>query len=294
MKQSITLLVAIVLGIVLPQLSVLSVFVSYLLGIMLFFSFLNAPITLAIFKQYRIYLIFLANIVIAWGAYFILFPFVGAEMAFVAFFIGLTPTALAAPAVMKVLHGNIAFVLGCVIVTNFGIALLLPFFASLISPVVVNILPMVFKILLLLGIPFVLARLVRRFLPTWKDKMMKHSGIVFYLWGSIIVIAMATASDFLRSNWEQYSEDILLIASFAAVLCVINFTVGYFLGGKKFAPEASQSLGQKNPMLMIWVALEFFTPVVALGPTSYIIFHNLVNAWKLNQASKKNKKTLEK
>jgi len=71
------------------------------------------------------------------------------------------------------------------------------------------------------------------------------------------------------------------------VLCIINFVIGYWVGGNQFRQEASQSLGQKNPMLMIWVALEFFTPLVALGPTFYILFHNIVNAYKMMRKDQK-------
>ena len=42
--------------------------------------------------------------------------------------------------------------------------------------------------------------------------------------------------------------------STAGVLCVISFTLGRYLGGKR-ALEAGQSLGQKNTALATWTAL---------------------------------------
>lgn len=280
MKQSLTLLIAIILGGLLPQLAFLSPAISYMLGVMLFFSFLKAHITPHIFREKRVYLIFWANIIIGWVAYFLLLP-LNEDVAFIAFLVGMTPTALAAPAVISVLKGKIEFVAACVIVTNFGIGLLLPFFSSLISPTEISAIDMLIKILLLLGIPFLAATLVKWFLPDIHQKLLNQSGLIFYLWGSIIVIAMAKSSAFLRANWSEYADLIPLIAISTAMICLSNFIIWYFLWGKKLAQEASQSLWQKNPMLMIWIALQFFSPLIALGPTFYIIFHNLVNAWKM-------------
>ena len=75
----------------------------------------------------------------------------------------------------------------------------------------------------------------------------------------------------------------------AALLCFVNFTAGYFLGEPHFRRECSQSLGQKNTMLMLWVGLAFFNPIVALGPTFYVVCHNLWNSWQLRQIGKKSK-----
>jgi BASS family bile acid:Na+ symporter len=70
-------------------------------------------------------------------------------------------------------------------------------------------------------------------------------------------------------------------------LCVVNFSLGRFIGGKKYSFEAGQSLGQKNTIFSTWVALNFFHPLAALGPIFYILCHNLYNAYLLY--SRKNK-----
>lgn len=286
MKQSLTLLLAILLGILLPQLHVLSPFITYLLGIMLFTSFLRAKLSWKIFTEKKVYLVFLCNLIIPWGAYFLLLPW-GQELAFIAFFVGIIPTAMAAPAVVSVLKGNVEFVIASVIITNFGIGILLPFFSSYISPVMFSTWAMLIKIFLLLGIPFVGAEFIKAKMPHIKTKLTKNTSFVFYIWASIIIIAMANASHFLYAEWKEYSDILIPIFCIAGILCVVNFGVGYIIGGKQFRTEASQSLGQKNPMLMIWIALEFFTPLVALGPTFYILFHNLVNAYKMMRSEKK-------
>jgi BASS family bile acid:Na+ symporter len=56
------------------------------------------------------------------------------------------------------------------------------------------------------------------------------------------------------------------------------------IGGREFPREASQSLGQKNTTFTIYLALAYASPVVALGPTFYVIWHNLWNSWQLHRA----------
>jgi len=63
------------------------------------------------------------------------------------------------------------------------------------------------------------------------------------------------------------------------VICVVNFSLGAILGGPSHRQEASQSLGQKNLTFVIWIALTFINPLVALGPMIYIVYHHLYNAW---------------
>ena len=67
----------------------------------------------------------------------------------------------------------------------------------------------------------------------------------------------------------------------AGVLCAINFGLGWKFGGRGIPREVSQSLGQKNTLLSIWIAMTYVNPMVALGPTFYILCHNTYNAWQL-------------
>ena len=61
----------------------------------------------------------------------------------------------------------------------------------------------------------------------------------------------------------------------------MNFTVGGLLVPKRYRREGSQTLGQKNNMLTIYLAMTFASPLAALGPTFYVVFHNLWNVWQL-------------
>lgn len=288
MKQPLTLLLAILIGSIVTWFAQFSFLVAPLLGVMMFFSFLQAKLSWEIFTEKKIYIIVLANIMIGWLAYFVVLPF-GEELAFIAFLVGMIPTALAAPVLVSVLGGNVSFTLASVIVSNLTIGILFPFFSSLVSPQEVVVLDMLIRIILLLSIPFVFAQLIQRKFKKVEKCILKYSSWVFYLWATIIIIGVAKASEFVQNNFETSAYLILPIAGITALLCIMNFVVGYFIGGKNLSMESSQVLGQKNPMLMVWISLQFFSPLAALGPTFYILFHHLVNSWKLYKNGKTNK-----
>jgi BASS family bile acid:Na+ symporter len=76
------------------------------------------------------------------------------------------------------------------------------------------------------------------------------------------------------------------IALASLLVCVASFTIGRWIGGREFPRESSQSLGQKNTTFTIYLALAYASPVVALGPTCYVIWHNLWNSWQLHRAAR--------
>jgi hypothetical protein len=59
------------------------------------------------------------------------------------------------------------------------------------------------------------------------------------------------------------------------------------LGGREHRQESSQSLGQKNLSFVIWVALTFINPLVAMRRMFYILYHHSYNSWLINQFERK-------
>jgi BASS family bile acid:Na+ symporter len=104
------------------------------------------------------------------------------------------------------------------------------------------------------------------------------------MWVTAIFLITANASDFIRQHAETPHRVLLQIALASLLVCIANFSVGRWIGGREFSREASQSLGQKNTTFTIYLALTYASPVVALGPTCYVIWHNLWNSWQLRRA----------
>ncbi|MFR9651056.1 MAG: transporter, partial [Rikenellaceae bacterium] len=53
---------------------------------------------------------------------------------------------------------------------------------------------------------------------------------------------------------------------------------------------SSQSLGQKNTVLGVWLALTFLNPVSSIAPTAYIIWQTLFNSFHIYQYDKEQSK----
>ena len=70
-------------------------------------------------------------------------------------------------------------------------------------------------------------------------------------------------------------------------ICALNFLLGAWIGGKEFRREASQALGQKNTTFTIYLAMVYANPLVALGPTFYVLWHNLWNSFQLYWAERR-------
>ena len=78
------------------------------------------------------------------------------------------------------------------------------------------------------------------------------------------------------------------LALVALVLCLVQFRLGRYMGsvaGDKVA--GTQSVGQKNTILAIWMSLNFLNPVASIAPTAYIIWQNLVNSLQIYRSGKR-------
>jgi BASS family bile acid:Na+ symporter len=269
-------ILAIFLGILFSQAYIYSFLIKYLLMLMLFFPFLKLEITT--FYLNTIWIV-VANITIAFLIYWLVFPF-DPELAFFCFLTSITPTATAAPAVMNFLQGNVEYVSLSVLLTNNVIALTIPFLISLLTPQSTHISTqeVLFSILFVFILPFFLAQLLKKLQIKF---LVKLQSLSFYIWSILIFLASAKATNFIIYESQTNLTKIMAIAISSLVICILNFWLGKIIGGKKFAREASQSLGQKNTMFTVWLALTFLQPIAALGPMFYLFYHNLYNCYQM-------------
>jgi BASS family bile acid:Na+ symporter len=211
------------------------------------------------------------------------------DVALAAFFCGITPTAIAAPVIVSFLGGRVEFVVAAFVISNVGIAALLP----LLLPVVLGrptpdaFLQVAASVGTVVFVPMGLAWLVRLVHPTatqWPGRLRNFS---FGLWVVAIFLITSNASDFLRRQADTPLRVLLQIAGVSLLVCVSSFALGRLIGGRQFAREASQSLGQKNTTFTIYLALAYASPLVALGPTFYVVWHNLWNSWQLHRAGRR-------
>ena len=226
------------------------------------------------------------QIVGALTVYFALLPFnkVVAESIFICVFCS---TATAAPVITGMLGGNVGKVVVFSLLSNFAIALLSPVilafigdntsmtFSQSLLTIAVNVLP------LLLG-PLVVALLMRRFAPKAADGLAHHQGLSFYIWAVSLLIVVGNSVSFVMSEPKSQIPVIAIIAVLSLGVCLLQFYLGRKIGTRcGDAVAGAQSLGQKNTVLAIWLALTYLNPLSSIGPAFYIAWHNTVNSWQI-------------
>ena len=279
------LLLAMGLGGLLPQLHALSGCVRWLIVAMLFLVFLEVRLRRQAWHR-RQGVLLLANILMGGAAGAAGWLAGGRDVALAAFFAGISPTATAAPVIVGLLRGRVAYATTAFLLTNLAIACLMP----VVLPVVLgHATPAAFARIsgtvgVVVFLPMVLAGAVRAVhaeAAAWPARL---RSVSFGLWVAAILFVTAEASHFLRTEAGLSHPQVFRIAAVTLAVCAANFTLGRVLGGREFGRECSQSLGQKNTSFTIFLALTYGSPLIALGPTFYVVWHNLWNAWQLHRA----------
>lgn len=290
--RTFAIVMAFTAGYMMPSLHVYGWMFKWLLVFMLFITFLG--IRFKRMKPERAHWMLLTvNLLMAIVAWAVCKFYFGADyLAEAAFFVGIMPTATAAPVVMGILGGSVEFVLTALLLTNGVICILLP----LILPVMVGqggveiYLNVAQNIALVMAVPMLAALMVRRFYPRAMAWPVKLKDVTFGVWVLILVLIASNASHDIDSRAGIPSQVLEQIGLLSLVMCLLHFGIGHVLGGRRRSAECSQSLGQKNTTLSIYLALTYANPIAALGPTFYVLWHNLWNAWQLYRASERRRK----
>lgn len=286
LARTASLIASILLGVLVPQAHGLSWAIRWLIMAMLFIVFLQTRLTReAVHRSHA--LLLLANIVIGFAAWIVGGWIGGRDVALAAFFAGITPTATAAPVVISFLRGRVDYVVAAFLLTNVVIAALLP---VMLPFVLGTTTPQIFTDVLgsvatVVFVPMLAGWLVRRIHPAASQWPARLRTFSFGMWVMALFLITSNASHFVRSV-ETPLQVLALIAVVSAGVCAVNFAVGHLLGGREYRREASQSLGQKNTTFTIYLALTYASPLIALGPTCYVVWHNLWNSWQLHRAAR--------
>lgn len=285
--KGLSLLLTMGVGMLVPQVHVFSFLVQYLLMIMLFFAFLDIEFKPQRFQKSVLWVL-LANVTVAFLGYLVLVRF-DLTFALSAFITAIAPTAIAAPVIIGFIQREVEYVVASVLLTNVASAVIIPLtLPSLLgAKIQISVWDVLEPVLIVMFIPLILARLVP-FLPSRAQVLVrKGKSFSFPIWLLNLFVISANASNFLRNENSSSTLTLISIALISLVICILNFGVGAILGGRHHWQEASQSLGQKNLSFVIWIALTFINPLVAMGPMFYILYHHLYNSWSIYQFEKR-------
>jgi BASS family bile acid:Na+ symporter len=283
-----SLLIAMLVGIFLPQAHQYDYTIQYLLIAMLFFAFLDIDLFHPRANQKGALWILLANLGIAFLVYGILAPF-DHQIALAAFITAISPTAISSPVIVGFVDGDMEYIIAAVILTNIAVALVIPFALPHLAGAHIQIaaFDMLRSVAITMFVPMFLAQGVKALSPSAQKIIRKGKSLSMPLWLITLVIISAKASDFLRSENTASLATLGKIALVSLAIAMLNFGIGVRLGQPSRWRESGQALGQKNLSFTIWVALTFINPLVAMGPTFYILYHHIYNSWLIYDFEKR-------
>lgn len=208
-----------------------------------------------------------------------------AEGVFICVFI---PTATAAPVITSMLGGSISKVATYSLLCNATVAVAGPIILAAIGdhPEItfgesfLLILKQVFPLILL---PLALAMGLRKFAPNLHARVVEKQQISFYLWVLSLLIVVGSCMSFAIQNWTpEATGTMVLLALGALIVCVLQFKIGRKIGNfYGDTVSGGQSLGQKNTVLAVWLALAYLNPMASIAPAAYVAWQNLINSWQL-------------
>jgi BASS family bile acid:Na+ symporter len=279
--KSFIVLIAIAIGFAFPQAHIFGWLIRPLLMFLLFSAFLDIHLDRSL-VNIRVIVGPLAALAIGMVFYFLVLPF-DRTMAVTAFVMAVGPTATAAPAMVMLLRGHMEYITGAILFSSLTAAVLLPFSVPFLTGTEgradgVSMLMSVAPVIL---VPLLAGQALKHLSHTGYLYAMKHRYVSLYVLAVMVFLAVAQASQFIRTSPEIGAGHIVRTALLAAVICAVSFLVGRVLGGKRFALESSQAIGNKNSMLVMWFALQYVSPLVAVGPVCYVVCDSLYNSYLL-------------
>lgn len=285
--KGLSLLLMMLLGALVPQAHVFSFLIQSFLMVMLFFAFLDIEFRPETFQKSVLWVLFV-NVAVAFLSYAAIVR-IDLTLALAAFMTAIAPTAIAAPVIISFLQREVEYVVTSVVLTNIASAVIVPIvLPSLLgAEIKISVWEVLQPILIVMFVPLILSRLAAR-LPLIAQCIIRQGkAFSFPIWLFNLFIISANASNYLRNGDPDSIPTLVIIALISLLICILNFGVGALLGGTSHWQEASQSLGQKNLSFVIWIALTFINPLVAMGPVFYILYHHLYNSWSIYQFERK-------
>ena len=222
-----------------------------------------------------------AQLVATVAVYMVLLPF-GELVAQGGMICALAPMAMGAVVIAGMLGANIATMATHSLVCNLVIAFVAPPLLSAWGNGTCTVMEILSRVSPLLVGPFVLSQLCRWITPKAAQLIGSHAMISFYLWLLSLVVIMGKTTHFIINIGTEYLAQEILMAVVALAVCLMQFSVGRWLG-KRYGDGVAggQALGQKNTVLAIWLSQSFLNPLSCVAPTAYIVWQNIVNSYQI-------------
>ena len=283
--RAILMPVAIVLGILLPQAHVLSPMMPFLIGTMMFLTFVTKipPQTHGYTFKIEIRALAVSLLLVAAIAGIVKLFDLPREVLLGGAIIALCPPANAAPAMAKMLGGSASLALKIFLSGNLIACFSIPIVFGYLTGAEASLSEIAMKIFNtiqpIISIPLAFALGLRAFYPELADRAAKFQKYTMVIWTFSVFVIISKASFDIREMgfldlWN--SGKLPMMAGISLILCILLFALGWYVERNRRPIESAQSMGQKNTTLVIWIATLYAGPVVALAPTCYVVWQNLM------------------
>lgn len=203
------------------------------------------------------------------------------------------PTAAAAGVITSKIGGSLPGIMTYTVLADLLASLLIPLMIPMVHPATEigflaafwAIIKRVFSILVL---PCLLAWFIRYVFPGLQRWLARYAGWAFYVWSLGLTFAISLATGALVHSGIGLAV-VLGIAAVSLVCCLFQFWLGRRVAasyGRSESITAGQALGQKNTGFIIWLGINYMTPVTSVAGGLYAVWHNLVNSYELFRARK--------
>jgi BASS family bile acid:Na+ symporter len=193
------------------------------------------------------------------------------------------PCAAAAAVVTQKLGGNLEQMTTYTFLSNIITAIMIPVCFPIIDKSVDNsfmtaFLKILHEVCIVLIVPMLLAYLTKHYIKKLHRWVISVKDLSYYMWGiSLMIVTGTTVKNIVHADTTV--AFLLTIALMGLVLCIVQFSVGRFIGHFfNTTNEAGQALGQKNTAFAIWIAYTYLNPLSSVGPGCYILWQNIINS----------------
>lgn len=257
-----------------------------LIFLMLFVTFCKVRIRDLKYTKLHLFMV-LFQVVATPLVYYLFLPMgdIIAQGAMVCF---LAPVAMAAVAVGAMLGGRVSTIASYTLICNLVIAFVAPYFLDLFGNGECTLQQILWRVAPLLLAPLLMAQLMKLVWRGGAEWIGAHSQMSFYMWLVSMLVTLARTTNFIVDVRDEVSLSLGVGLVFVALFaCVMQFVLGRKLGNYfGEAVAGTQSLGQKNTVLAVWLAQSFLSPVSSIAPTAYIIWQNLANSYQMYRHDK--------
>lgn len=198
------------------------------------------------------------------------------------------PTATAAPVITSMLGGSLSKLATFSLVSNLAVATIGPLVLAAIGAHSDMTFMQSFglicsRVLPLLLLPIITAFGLRYTFRRFHDAIANHQSISFYMWAVSLFIVVGSSVSYIINHYQaEHAWQMVWLALGALVVTLVSFAIGRKIGGL-FGDKISggQSLGQKNTVLAIWLAIAYLNPIASVAPASYVAWQNMLNSYQL-------------